>query len=49
MPLTKGTSKETISKNIEELMRAGHPQDQAVAIAYDKAGLTKRKRKNGKK
>ena len=34
MPLTKSTSKEAFSKNIEKEMAAGKPQKQAVAIAY---------------
>lgn len=38
MPLREGSSDETISANIEELIRAGHPRDQAAAIAYRKAG-----------
>jgi hypothetical protein len=38
MPLQKGSSKETISSNIAELVKAGHPQKQAVAIAYKEAG-----------
>jgi hypothetical protein len=42
MPL-KSSSKKTISDNIAELIRAGHPKDQAVAIAYDKAGKSKKK------
>ncbi len=33
MPLKKGSSPETISANIKELVGAGHPQNQAVAIA----------------
>lgn len=37
MPLKKGSSKKTISENIAELIRAGHPKDQAAAIAYEKA------------
>jgi hypothetical protein len=36
MPLLKG--KKNISRNIEELIKAGHPKDQAVAIAYSEAG-----------
>jgi len=44
MPLKKGKSKETISKNIGELIRSGRPKDQAVAIAYSKAGKSRRKR-----
>ena len=33
MPLSKGSSQEVISRNIAELVRAGHPQAQAVAAA----------------
>lgn len=39
MPLQKGSSQETISKNIEELITAGHSPDQAKAIAYKEAGI----------
>jgi RNA polymerase subunit RPABC4/transcription elongation factor Spt4 len=38
MPLKEGSSKETISSNVAELMEAGHPQKQAEAIAMKKAG-----------
>jgi len=44
MPLKKGKSKETISKNIGELIRSGRPKDQAIAISYSKAGKSKRKK-----
>jgi hypothetical protein len=37
MPLRRGSSQEVISKNIEEMIRAGHPADQAKAAAYAKA------------
>ena len=45
MPLQKGKSKATISANIAELIRAGHPKDQAAAIAYVTAGKSRKKRK----
>lgn len=34
MPLAKGSSPETVSANIAELVRSGHPVEQAAAIAY---------------
>jgi hypothetical protein len=47
VPLKRGSSKKTISENIAELIRSGKKRDQAVAIAYDKAGK-RGKRKKGK-
>lgn len=45
VPLKRGKSKKTISKNIKEMRGAGYPQKQAVAAALSSARRTKRKRK----
>ena len=41
MPLKSGSSKKTVSSNIKTEMAAGKPQNQAVAIAMSKAGMSK--------
>lgn len=45
MPLFKGSSQKTVSKNISTLMHEGRPQPQAIAIAMSKAGKEKPKSK----
>jgi hypothetical protein len=37
MPLIKSASKKAISSNIREMMKAGHPQKQAIAAAMNTA------------
>lgn len=41
MPLQQGSSQKTISKNIGELINAGHKPSQSEAIAYKEAGESK--------
>lgn len=52
MPLLPGKSQAVISKNIEEMIKSGHPPDQAKAAAYSNArkygGPERRKKKRAK-
>jgi hypothetical protein len=45
MPLQKGSSRATISKNIREMIQSGYPKSQAVAAALHTAGTPKKKAK----
>ena len=43
MPLKKGSSKKVVSQNIKTEMAHGKPQKQAVAIALNQAGKSRKK------
>jgi len=51
MPLLKEGTKEAVSANIRRLRKEGKPSKQAIAIALNVSGKTrkKRRRKNKKK
>lgn len=48
MPLKSGKSKQAVGSNIHELVKAGYPVRQAVAISLQKAGKSNRKKKRKK-
>jgi hypothetical protein len=45
VPLKKGSSKETVSSNIKEMLKSNYPRDQAIAASLSQA----RKSPDGKK
>lgn len=51
MPLRKGKSRETISENIREMIKSGHPHEQAIAASLQQARKSGAKipKKRGKK
>jgi hypothetical protein len=49
IPLKSGSSRSTVAGNIREMVRAGHPQRQAVAAAMRKKRQSKRGRRSGRK
>jgi hypothetical protein len=48
MPLEKGKSDATISRNISEMVHSGHPQNVAVAASMRSAGRKKKSKGKGR-
>jgi len=45
MPLKRGSSEETFSENVSEMVRSGRPREQALAAAYRQKREGKRKKR----
>lgn len=50
MPLLKGKSKKIVGENISEMIKSGHPRNQAIAASLNEARKSgARSKKKGKK
>lgn len=49
MPLKEGSDPETVRQNIREMIKAGHPKEQAIAASFRSAELLKRMNRKPKK
>ena len=49
MPLSKGTTRATVSKNVREMMDSGYPQKQAVAAALDNQRRSRKSKRTSRK
>lgn len=49
MPLQKGKSREAVSNNIRTEIAAGKPRKQAIAIALNTAGKSRKQNGNARK
>lgn len=45
MPLKSGSSDKAVSYNIKKLKDEGYPSEQRIAIALEKAGRSKKRKK----
>jgi hypothetical protein len=44
MPLSEGTSSDTFSSNVRELLQVGYPKKQALAISYSQKRKAQKKK-----
>jgi hypothetical protein len=49
MPLKEGSSRETVSSNIREMVRSGYPRRQAVAASLDTARRSRRSTRSSRR